>query len=219
MIKLIDLLNETRLVGDWQGKKLPKLGDLYHNTDFKGMLGVLKSDFVLKTGGNGTLSFSRAKRFLKERNVRIIVDGKKLAQKYDVQPYSWGGDTNEWEEQIVGVNKADISDCVIKVLLKPEEQGSEEKLNQFVSHYEIEHQKALKNWPKQKAHLIKIGSDPAKYWNDDSNYLKQTPGEYRAELENLPEFKKEKPYLPEIIKILKERNIPYEITDNFPAAS
>lgn len=222
MIKLVDLIKEVeeaRLAGDWHNDKPPKLGHLYHNTTFEGMLGILKSNFVLKTGGNGTLSFSRAKKFLKEKDVRIIVDGKKLAQKYDVQPYNWGGDTSEWEEQIVGTNKADISDCVIKVLLKPGETGSEEKLNQFVSYYEVEHQKALKNWPKQKAHLIKIGYDPEKYWKDESHYLSQTPEEYRAELKTLPEFQEKKPLLPEITKELKEKSIPYEITDNFPAAS
>lgn len=219
MIKLIDLIKEARLIGDWPNSSPPKLGNLYHNTSFEGMLGILKSNLILKTGGNGTLSFSRAKRFLKDRDVRIVVDGKKLAQKYDVEPYNWGGNTNEWEEQIVGTNKADISDCVIRVLLKPEEESSEEKLDQFVSHYEIQHQKALKNWPKQKAHLIKVGYDPEKYWKDESHYLSQTPEEYRAELKTLPEFQKKKLLLPEIIKILKKNNIPYEITDNFPAAS
>jgi len=219
MIKLIDLVQEARLVGDWPNSNPPKLGNLYHNTSFEGMLGILKSNLTLKTGRNGTLSFSRAKRFLKDKDVRIIIDGKKLAQKYDVEPYNWGGDTNEWEEQIVGTNKADISDCITKVLLKSQEENAEEKLNTYTAHYEEQHEKALKNWPKQKAHLIKVGYSPKEYWNDENNYLKLTPEEYRASLKALPEFQDKSSYLPQIIKSLKEKNIPYEITDNFPAAS
>ena len=158
MIKLIDILkealtDEARLRGDWHKETPPpKLGKLYHGTFYERMLKILKDDFVLKS--RTSISFSRARRFWPGAEVRIIVDGKKLAQKYDVEPYNWGGDTSEWEEQIVGVSEADISDCVIKVLLKPEK-----------------------------------------------------------------ETRSKNNYLPKIIKSLKEKNIPYEITDNFPAAS
>jgi uncharacterized protein YueI len=156
MIKLIDILkealtDETRLRGDWHKETPPKLGKLYHGTFYERMLKILKDNFVLKS--RTSISFSRSKRFWPQAEVRIIVDGKKLAQKYDVEPYDWGGEENESEEQIVGVDEADISDCIIKVLLKPEEAQSK------------------------------------------GNYLLK------------------------IIKSLKEKNIPYEITDNFPAAS
>lgn len=220
MIKLIDLLKEVqeaRLAGDWNTGKPPKLGKLYHNTTFGGILGILKDGLVLKR--HDGICFSRAKRFMKNSEVRLIVDGQKLSQKYDVEPYDWGGDTNEWEERCVNTEKADVSDCTIKVLLNPKEESPQEVIDQLVSVYEKEHERALKNWPKQKAHLIKVGYSPKKYWNDDANGLKQTPEEYRAELETLPHLKKRDPFLPEIIKILKEKNIPYEITDNFPAAS
>jgi len=157
MIKLLDTLkealtDEARLRGDWHKETPPKLGKLYHGTFYERMLKILKDNFVLKA--RTSISFSRAKRFWPEAEVRIIVDGKKLAQKYDVEPYDWGGGTAEWEEQVVGVDKADISDCVIKVLLKPEK-----------------------------------------------------------------ETRSKSSYLPKIIRSLEEKNIPYEITDNFPAAS
>ena len=156
MIKLMNILkealtDEARLRGDWHKETPPKLGKLYHSTFYERMLKILKDNFVLKS--RTSISFSRSKRFWPQAEVRIIVDGKKLAQKYDVEPYDWGGDENESEEQVVGVDKADISDCIIKVLLKPGEAQSK------------------------------------------GNYLLK------------------------IIKSLKERNIPYEITDNFPAAS
>jgi hypothetical protein len=146
------LTDEARLRGDWHKETPPpKLGKLYHGTFYERMLKILKDNFVLKS--RTSISFSRAKRFWPQAEVRIIVDGKKLAQKYDVEPYNWGGDTSEWEEQVVGVGEADISDCIIKVLLKPEET--------------------------------------------------QLKGNY----------------LLKIIKSLREKNIPYEITDNFITAS
>jgi uncharacterized protein YueI len=145
------LTDEARLRGDWHKETPPKLGKLYHGTFYERMLKILKDNFVLKA--RTSISFSRSKRFWPQAEVRIIVDGKKLAQKYDVEPYDWGGEENESEEQIVGVDEADISDCIIKVLLKPEEAQSK------------------------------------------GNYLLK------------------------IIKSLKEKNIPYEITDNFPTAS
>jgi uncharacterized protein YueI len=156
MIKLMNTLkealtDEARLRGDWHKETPPKLGKLYHGTFYERMLKILKDNFVLKS--RTSISFSRSKRFWPQAEVRIIVDGKKLAQKYDVEPYDWGGEENESEEQIVGVDEADISDCIIKVLLKPEEAQSK------------------------------------------GNYLLK------------------------IIKSLKEKNITYEITDNFPAAS
>ena len=156
MIKLMNILkealtDEARLRGDWHKETPPKLGKLYHGTFYERMLKILKDNFVLKA--RTSISFSRSKRFWPQAEVRIIVDGKKLAQKYDVEPYDWGGEENESEEQIVGVDEADISDCIIKVLLKPEEAQSK------------------------------------------GNYLLK------------------------IIKSLKEKNIPYEITDNFPTAS
>ena len=47
----------------------------------------------------------------------------------------------------------------------------------------------------------------------------RTPEEEEAFLRTEPEFQREDAYLPEIIKELKQKGIPYEITDNFPAAS
>ena len=225
MIKLADLLkefvtNEARL--PWHdGTKAPKLGKIYHNTNFKGMASIIKDGMVLKEFDG--ICFSRAKKFWKDSDVRIIVDGKKLSEKYDIQPYDWVGDTNEWEERCINTPKADISDCVLKVLLKPNEQTKEDWINDYIERYTTKHKEALVNWPNRLKHFKSIGLSSKEIKdieNDTSSYI-PSPDEAEKRLRAQSNFKGDltERYLPDIIQGLKAKGIPYEITDNFPAVN
>lgn len=255
MLKLIQILQEVkfeaRLAGDWQGKKLPKIDRLYHNTSWESMLSILKDNLTLKKGTNQTLSFSRSKKFWKDSQVRIIVDGNKLAKKYDVQPWDWGGDTNEYEEQIVGlhgksqeyqddddlINQVDLSDFVIKVLVKPykNEIRAFDPVNTWITNTISDLKKTPKEW-KKGLEFFKIAGTPEEKQSFRGSYefykkfekkygLNHTTDEYRDILKKFPEYKKLKKTPPleqvyrDLITGLQEKNVPYEVTDNFQANS
>ena len=107
MIKLIDILNEIT-----EGKQV---GDLYHYTDEKSLLNILKTNKMIGfkrryVGSNDAyyISFTRNKNlFLNPSKigssfrVGIIFDGDKLSTKYKFEPYS-SPETikNEYEERI-----------------------------------------------------------------------------------------------------------------------
>jgi hypothetical protein len=102
MIKLIDLLNEGKQVGN-----------LYHFTTLRGATGILTSGKI-KINEDGVISATRDKNLNTaefdtegdpdENIVRIDLDGNKISNNYKIQPYSFGhiGKENlEFEEQIV----------------------------------------------------------------------------------------------------------------------
>ena len=102
MIKLIDLLNEGKQVGN-----------LYHFTTLRGATGILTSGKI-KINEDGVISTTRDKNLNTaefdtegdpDKNiVRIDLDGNKISNSYKIQPYSFGhiGKENlEFEEQIV----------------------------------------------------------------------------------------------------------------------
>jgi hypothetical protein len=220
MIKLIDFLPENLK----RDKSWPRLGKLYHNTDFKGMYGIVKDGMIIRRmkNRNGSISFSRAKRFWKDSDARIVIDGKKLAAKYpSLEPYDWGGDENEWEEAINDwdINKVDVNDSFIKVLLKPHEESRDEWLEDYLNRFTKERNKLLKKWPEREEYLKSKGYDPKEVWNNDP-YLSSTEKEKEKKIKSGKWYKSAKEqYLPKIIELLKAKNIPYEITDNFPSAS
>ena len=230
MIKLADLLNEitsneARLPGyyKYSDKKPPKLGKVYHNTSFEAMASIVKDGMVLKNL-NDCVNFSRAKRFWKAGDVRIIVDGKRLAEKYDLEPRDWAGDSQEWEESICDSNEVDISDFILKVLLKPSETETtkEDWITDYMRRYTLNHNEAVKNWPKKKAHLKSVGYNAAeirKY--EKTGFYMQDPGEKEKQLRSQPNHQGDLTvrHFSDIVKGLEANGIPYEITDNFPANS
>lgn len=88
MIKLIDLIQEGKQVGT-----------LYHYTSYKRMLDIVKSDFIFlplphhdaKVPFQHYLSLTRNKNFISSSvpmEVRITLDGNKLAERYKIEPYA-----------------------------------------------------------------------------------------------------------------------------------
>jgi hypothetical protein len=97
MIKLIDIINESKQVGT-----------LYHFTRIRNLLPILKSG-VLKPSGareekNSFISFSRDKALgatlgSDRTKVRIQVNGDKLSTKYKIFPYAQTKPETDYDEE------------------------------------------------------------------------------------------------------------------------
>lgn len=137
MIRLIDLLNEGKQVGL-----------LYHFTDFRSLLSILKSNSINGSWGNQDIkgkyiSATRDKNFWKtdpnlgveKLQVGLMLDGDKLSNRYTIRPYAYepyrdmsiDGDTTgaEAEELIMlpGNELQNVKDYLVGVvLLKPNDK-------------------------------------------------------------------------------------------------
>jgi hypothetical protein len=97
MIKLIDIINEGKQVGD-----------LYHFTRFRNIIGILKSGTLSPSGAriekNGYISFTRDKSLgmtlgSDRTEVRIQIDGDKLSTKYQIFPYAQTKPETDYDEE------------------------------------------------------------------------------------------------------------------------
>lgn len=129
MIKLSELYKQLI-----EGKEV---GTLYHFTYFPKFVNIVKDGYVLKatTDRDNYVSLTRNFDLLRDKlyfmtmNVRIVLDGDKLSNRYKIEPYNFfasptrgarlPGDENgggESEERIKG--NVNIKNCILKVDIK-----------------------------------------------------------------------------------------------------
>ena len=92
MVKLLDILRENIAEGK-------QVGPIYHFTDYRNAIDVIKDGYVLKTltkrmyGDNSQafISFTRNKNLDSptiSREVRFAIDGDGLSNRYKIQPFA-----------------------------------------------------------------------------------------------------------------------------------
>ena len=141
MSKLIKLLKEVL-------KEAKQVGTLYHFTDYKAALEIIKDSFKLKTVSSPTdgyskdtpdylkyISFSRDRNLKSptiSRNVRFKIDGDSLSNKYKIEPFAdvkagFGRRKSDESEERVNVAKqngyVDISNYLESIeIMDPEDE-------------------------------------------------------------------------------------------------
>lgn len=107
-----------------------QVGKLYHFTSYTHMIGIINSNFVLKSPIQPYISFTRNKLMQSDTipdQVRFTVDGDKLSNKYRFEPYvdveaGYGRSSKDESEERVSLkrypNGVDISKAIISVDVK-----------------------------------------------------------------------------------------------------
>lgn len=106
----MDLLRESL-------NEAKQVGDIYHFTSYENMISIINDDFNLKSFGsnpdNSYISFTRNKNMSSPtiyKDVRIIVDGDNLSNKYKIEPFAdikagFGRKSKDESEERVNVFK------------------------------------------------------------------------------------------------------------------
>jgi hypothetical protein len=108
-----------------------EVGILYHFTNIFGLIKIISSNKMEGNWHSGYVSFTRNRNFSRTYrkigvdtiNVRIIIDGNKLSEKYKIEPYSYYGNQgksdyrygsyDESEEHVKG-DITNISEYIIE---------------------------------------------------------------------------------------------------------
>jgi hypothetical protein len=139
MIKLIDILNESKQVGP-----------LYHWTDIYSSYNIINNNFLKgyltdTFTSQPAISFTRNKNFLqtkpKLRNrpeICFVVDGDKLSNKYKIQPFQDPKiKKDEMEEKVLTNGIDNFSNYVIKIIIpkkrfSPGERANDYSIDQYI---------------------------------------------------------------------------------------